>query len=100
MPSTANVEGEERRIITSEEQLIELRTTSVVEANDFSVEGGNVLNCTAERCGKRGEGVKLMAISRYERTLATLEVGDSSEAVIEVPVGVIEGLSALLSWHW
>jgi hypothetical protein len=36
--STANVEGEERRITTCEEHLIELRTTSVVEASDFSVE--------------------------------------------------------------
>lgn len=42
-----------------------------------------------------------MAVSRYEGTLATLEVGEGSEAIVlqfEVPVGVIEGFSALLSW--
>jgi hypothetical protein len=43
-----------------------------------------------------------MAISRYERTLPILDVGKRSEAVVlqlEVPIGVIEGLSSLLSWH-
>jgi hypothetical protein len=84
MPSTVHVEGEERRITMSEEQLVELRTTSVVEPNDFSVADGTVLNCIAERCGKRGEGVKLMAISRYERTfpLALLKVAGESRSSI------------------
>jgi hypothetical protein len=43
-----------------------------------------------------------MAISRYERTLHILDAGKRSEAVVlqlEVPIGVIEGLSSLLSWH-